>query len=71
VGQAALRADIAESAACAWMAGATVLGVLLNAAFGLWWAEYVAALGLLFWLVRETREAVESAREGRRRCEDD
>lgn len=60
----ALTADIAETMTCAYMAGATLLGVMLNATVHLWWAEYVAALVLLVWLVRETREAVEAAGEG-------
>jgi divalent metal cation (Fe/Co/Zn/Cd) transporter len=61
----ALRADIAETATCAYLAGTTVLGVLINALTGLWWVEYLAAFALLFWLVREAREALEAARQGR------
>src|SRR5450759_3904182 len=57
-------ADIAETMTCAYMAAATLAGAGLNLVFGLWWAEYVAALALLFFIVRETREAVESARGG-------
>jgi len=64
IGSAALRADIAETMTCAYMAAATLAGAGLNLVFGLWWAEYVAALALLFFIVRETREAVESARGG-------
>ncbi len=59
---AALRADIAESITCAYMAGTVLVGLLLNALLGWWWAEYAAALVLLYWLVRETREAFEAAR---------
>jgi len=62
---AALKADIAETAVCAWMAGTVLVGVALTTTFGWWWAEYVAAAGLLYWLVGETREAVEAARAGR------
>ncbi len=61
---ASLRADIAESVTCAYMAGTVLAGLVLNAGLGWWWAEYVAALVLLFWLVRETREAFETARGG-------
>src|ERR1700738_3913890 len=39
----ALRADIAESATCAYLAGVTLLGAAVNALTGLWWIEYVAA----------------------------
>jgi divalent metal cation (Fe/Co/Zn/Cd) transporter len=60
---AALRADIAETLTCAYMAAATLAGTALNLLAGWWWAEYVAALALLVFVVLETREAVEAARE--------
>jgi divalent metal cation (Fe/Co/Zn/Cd) transporter len=63
IGSAALRADIAENITCAYMAAATLAGAGLNLLFGLWWAEYVAALALLVFVGMETREAIESARE--------
>jgi divalent metal cation (Fe/Co/Zn/Cd) transporter len=53
------------------MAGAVLLGVGLNALFGWWWAEDVASLLFLFWLVGETREALEEAREGHGGDDDD
>ena len=59
---AALRADVAESVTCAYMAGTVLSGLALNVAFGWWWAEYVAAAGFLYWLIGETREAFEAAR---------
>jgi divalent metal cation (Fe/Co/Zn/Cd) transporter len=61
---AALRGDAAESFTCAYMAATVLAGLALNAVFGWWWAEDVAALVFLFWLVGETREAFEEAREG-------
>ena len=64
IGSAALRADIAETVTCAYMAAATLAGAGLNLAFGLWWAEYVAALVLLVFIVMETREAVAATRGG-------
>ena len=62
LGSAALRADIAETLTCAYMAAATLAGTALNLLVGWWWAEYVAALVLLVFVVIETREAVEAAR---------
>lgn len=59
----ALRADIAETLACAYMAAATLIGLALNLLFHWWWADYMMALVLLFWLVQETREAIEAARK--------
>ena len=68
---AALRADIAESATCAYLAGITLIGAAVNALTGLWWVEYLAAVVLLRWLIPEAREAAEAARSGKARCEDD
>jgi divalent metal cation (Fe/Co/Zn/Cd) transporter len=65
IASAALRADVAETITCAYMAAATLAGVGLNLLFGLWWAEYVAALALLVFIAIETREAVEGARRVR------
>ncbi len=64
IGSAALRADIAETITCAYMAAATLAGTALNLLLGLWWAEYAAALALLVFIVMETREALEAARGG-------
>jgi divalent metal cation (Fe/Co/Zn/Cd) transporter len=63
IGSAALRADIAETITCAYMAAATLAGVGLNLLVGWWWAEYVGALALLVFVVIETKEAIEAARE--------
>jgi len=64
IGSSALRADIAETITCAYMAAATLAGTALNLIAGLWWAEYAAALVLLIFIGMETREAVESALNG-------
>jgi divalent metal cation (Fe/Co/Zn/Cd) transporter len=62
IGSASLRADVAETITCAYLAGVTLAGVALSMAFDLWWIQYLCALGLLIWLVPETREALEAAR---------
>ncbi len=62
IGSPALRADIAETITCAYLAGATLVGAGLNLIAGWWWAEYVAALVLLVFIAMETKEAIESAR---------
>jgi divalent metal cation (Fe/Co/Zn/Cd) transporter len=62
ISSGALRGDAASSLTCGYMAGAVLVGVLLNALFHWWWAEDVAALVFLFFLVAETREALEEAR---------
>jgi divalent metal cation (Fe/Co/Zn/Cd) transporter len=58
----ALEGDAANSITCAYMAGTVLVGLTLNSLFGWWWAENVAALLFLFWLVRETWETFEDAR---------
>jgi divalent metal cation (Fe/Co/Zn/Cd) transporter len=68
LGSAALRGDAACSITCAYMAGALLVGLLLNALLGWWWADSVAALGLLYWLIPEAREAIEGARAGHTAC---
>ena len=63
INSAALAGDAANSLTCAYMAATVLAGLLLNAVFGLWWVEYVAALGFLAWLVKETLEVFAEARE--------
>ena len=57
-----LRADIAETISCAYLAAVTLAGLLASMFLGWWWAQYIAAVALLVWLVPETREALEAWR---------
>lgn len=66
-----LRADISETLTCAYMAGTTLVGVALSTLLGWWWVEYVAAFALLFFIARESWEALEAAREGNGRYHDE
>ena len=68
LGSAALRGDAACAGACAYMAGALLVGLLLNALLGWWWADSLVALGLLYWLIPEVCEAIAGARAGRAAC---
>ncbi len=68
IDSAALRGDAACSITCAYMAGTLLAGLALNAVFQWWWADSVAALALLYWLIPEAREALEGARAGRGGC---
>ncbi len=68
IDSAALRGDAACSMTCAYMAATLLVGLALNAALGWWWADSVAALGFLYWLQHEAREALEGARTGRGGC---
>jgi divalent metal cation (Fe/Co/Zn/Cd) transporter len=57
-GSAALRADAAESAVCGYLALIALVGLVVNAIWGLRWADPVAALALLPLIMREAWEAM-------------
>ena len=52
----ALRADAYETITCSWLSLTTLVGLILNAAFGWWWADPVAALAIVPLAVREGLE---------------
>jgi divalent metal cation (Fe/Co/Zn/Cd) transporter len=58
---ATLLADAAETAFCALLSGATILGLGLNGAFGWRWADPAAALVIAALAVREGLEAWRAA----------
>jgi divalent metal cation (Fe/Co/Zn/Cd) transporter len=57
IGSPALKGDAACSITCAYMAATLLVGLALNALFHWWWADPVAALGIVYFLVREGAEA--------------
>ncbi len=60
----ALKADAACSVTCAYMSLTLLVGLLLNRFFGWWWADPLAALALVYFLIQEGREALHEARTG-------
>ncbi len=62
LGSPALRGDAACSVVCLYMAGATLVGLALNGLFGLWWADPLAGLALIWWIRGEASEALEAGR---------
>src|SRR5438105_1939859 len=64
IGSAALKADAACSVTCAYMSVTLLVGLLLNKFLGLWWADPLAALALVYFIVHEGREALHEARTG-------
>lgn len=54
----ALYADSRQTDICAYLSAILLGGLLLNALFGLWWADPVAALCMLPLIFREGMEAV-------------
>jgi len=61
LGSPALRGDAACSMVCLCMAAVALAGLLLNELFGLWWADPVAALALIWWIRGEAKEALEAS----------
>jgi len=64
IDSAALKADAVCSVTCAYMSFTLLAGLLLNTLFGLWWADSLAALALVYFIVQEGREALHEARTG-------
>jgi len=56
-GNAALAADAVQSATCAYIAGVTLVGLALRAAFGIAWFDTIAALAAAPLLLKEGRQA--------------
>jgi divalent metal cation (Fe/Co/Zn/Cd) transporter len=53
LGSRALRADSVQTSLCTWLSAILLVGLALNAAFGLWWADPVAALAMVPIMLRE------------------
>jgi divalent metal cation (Fe/Co/Zn/Cd) transporter len=53
LGSEALRAEAKETIACAYLSLALLVGLVLNAALGWWWADPAVALLMVPWLVFE------------------
>lgn len=59
---ASLRADAAESALCGYLSLIALAGLLINAFLHVPWADPVAALALVPFIVKEAREALRAPR---------
>ncbi|MCL6598208.1 MAG: cation transporter [Alicyclobacillus macrosporangiidus] len=60
----ALLGDAACSMTCACMAWALLAGLVLQWAFGWWWVDAAAALGIVAFVLREAWESAEAAWSG-------
>jgi divalent metal cation (Fe/Co/Zn/Cd) transporter len=61
LGSGMLLADAAESFVCAYLSATVLVGLVLNAALGWWWADPVAALAVVPLVIKEGLEAMEGA----------
>lgn len=57
LGSRAMRADAVESITCGWLSLVVVIGLLANLVFGAWWVDAVTALAIVWFVVKEAREA--------------
>ena len=58
LGSAALAADSRQTGLCAYLSASLLVGLALNAAFGWWWADPVAALIMVPVILREGTQAL-------------
>lgn len=56
MGSASLRAEAKETLACVYLSVTVLIGLAANALLGWWWADPLAALLIIPWLVREGLE---------------
>jgi divalent metal cation (Fe/Co/Zn/Cd) transporter len=54
----ALEADATETMICAYLSVILLIGLGLNALFGWWWADPIAGFVMVYFLIKEGREAV-------------
>jgi len=63
IGSKSLMADAKETWACSFLSLALILGLGLNYLFGLWYADSIAGLVIVFLLFREGKEVWEETNE--------
>jgi len=54
----AMRADSRQTSLCAYLSAILLVGLALNALFGWWWADPVAALAMVPLIIREGAQAL-------------
>lgn len=57
LGSRAMRADAMESITCGWLSLVVVVGLIAQVALGTWWVDAVGSLAVVWFLVKEGREA--------------
>jgi divalent metal cation (Fe/Co/Zn/Cd) transporter len=57
IGSRALRADAVESITCGWLSVMVVVGLTAQYLTGAWWIDSVTSLAIIWFLVKEGREA--------------
>ncbi len=57
IGSRALRADAMEAVTCGWLSFVVIATLAAQWLFGAWWIDGIGSLGIVWFLVREGREA--------------
>lgn len=57
LGSRALRTDAVESITCGWLSAVAVISLGGQAVFGAWWIDSAGSLAILYFLIKEGREA--------------
>jgi divalent metal cation (Fe/Co/Zn/Cd) transporter len=57
LGSRAMRADAIESMTCGWLSLVVVVGLVANWLLAAWWVDAVTSLGIVWFVVKEAREA--------------
>jgi divalent metal cation (Fe/Co/Zn/Cd) transporter len=57
IGSRALRADAVESITCGWLSCVVVVSLTAQYLAGAWWIDAVTSLGIVWFVVKEGREA--------------
>jgi len=57
IGSRALRADATEAVTCGWLSFAVVVSLTAQWLVGAWWIDVVGSLAIVYFLVKEGREA--------------
>lgn len=63
LGSKALRADAVETWVCAYLSAALLLGLSLHRFLGWWWADAVAAIGMVPFILWQGRDTIRESRE--------
>jgi divalent metal cation (Fe/Co/Zn/Cd) transporter len=57
LGSRAMRADAIESITCGWLSLVVVVGLVANLLLAAWWVDAVTSLAIVWFVVKEAREA--------------
>lgn len=68
IGSKALEADAMGTIICSYLSGILLIGLALNLICGWWWADPVAGLIMVVFIIKEGWEAVEECRGGKSCC---